>query len=126
MANCATTGDETTWSGAAGAHRLAAEDPLKRHTCLEERPELLEQHPGRERLTSSQGFVGEAAKFRDGSDDGDLPKWGSGCPPAKLAAGKHASEGAPQQRSTGVNQPTTTRSAGAPAHPAALLASTAG
>jgi hypothetical protein len=55
MANCATTGDETTWSGAAGAHRLAAEDPLQRHTCLDERPELLEQQPGRERLTSSQG-----------------------------------------------------------------------
>jgi hypothetical protein len=70
MANCATTGDETTWSDVAGAHRLDADDPLQRLTSLEERPELLKQHPGRERLTSSQGFVGEAAKTVNNSTYG--------------------------------------------------------
>jgi hypothetical protein len=81
---------------------------------------------GRERLTSSQGFVGEAAMFRDGSDDGDPPKGRSGCPPAKLDAGKHTSEGAPQRRNIGINQPATTRAAAATDLPAALPATTAG
>jgi hypothetical protein len=68
-ANCATTGNETTWSGAAGAHHLDAEDPLQWLASLEERSELLKQHPGRERLASSQGFISEAAMFHDRSDD---------------------------------------------------------
>jgi hypothetical protein len=80
MANCTTTGDGTTWSGAAGAHRLGAEDPLQRLASLEERLVLLEQHPRRERLTSSQRFIGEAAMFHDRPDDGDLRKGGERLP----------------------------------------------
>jgi hypothetical protein len=95
-ANCATIRDETTWSGVVGAHRLDAENPLQRLASLEERPELLKQQPGRQWLTSSEGFIGEAAMFHDSFNDGDLPKGRSGCPPANLDAGELNSEGAPQ------------------------------
>jgi hypothetical protein len=46
--------------------------------------------------------------FHDRSDDWDLLKGRSGCPPAKLDADELTSESAPQQRSIGATKPTTT------------------
>jgi hypothetical protein len=53
-ADCGSIGDRTTWCDTAGACRVVAEDPLQRHACLEDKPELTQQQTGRERLPDSQ------------------------------------------------------------------------